>query len=495
MNNPTHPSAPSHGKKDPSAQSTGRIGDILKLARESRGISIETLSKELKLNSRYLQALEANDYDQLPGDTYIRVYLRSVCVYLSLNPDEILKRFFDERGLTGVDTLRKDSSTKIDLMTVREKEKPGPTLYIVLALIAVVVAFAFFVNSRGWFSILPQDADVDDLEQQIAPVADTTAETPVLPPVVIPRASKKRADSPVFAAARKNNIKDTLSRTAAAQHSVKDTAHKTRPPAPVTAAKDTLSQKTAAVKKTQDSLAKVVLRRLAADSARLKAAIAQHPVKDSAQKAPPPAVKPAHKDTVNPAIKPVKDTGAQKTAPAKATKDSAKAVKQPVKDTTGVSPVAKPKSDSLKAVKDSAKVTPTPAKTKKDSAKTAAPASDSAKKTVKTSPVDTTKPVPATPSPKTAMKLRITAQKDSSYAVTYRDGIRSRNMFHSGRSMYFIARDSFNVTIGANENTMVTLDGKPLSIPGTGKVSFKVDASGNVTAWTEDEWNSVFSGR
>jgi cytoskeletal protein RodZ len=475
MNNPAHPSSPTHGKKDPSAQPTGRIGDILKQARESRGTSIETLSKELKLNARYLQALEANDYDQLPGDTYIRVYLRSVCVYLSLNPDEILKGFFDERGLTGVDTLRKDSSTKINLMTVREKEKPGPMLYIILGLIAVVVAFAFFANSRGWFSIQPQDADADDQAQQTAPVADTAAETPVLFPEVIPRASKKRADSPIIPAANKKNVKDTLSRTAAAQHTVKDTAQKAKPLSTVTVAKDTLSLKTAIAKKTQDSLAKVVLRRLAADSARLKASIAQQPAKDTLPKAKLPAVKSALKDTAKPALKPVKDTGAQKSVPSKVIKDSVKAVKLPNKD--------------------SAKVAPPPVKTKKDSAKTAAPASDSAKETVKTSLVDTTNLVPETPSPKTAMKLRITAHKDSCFAVTYRDGIRSRNMFHSGRSMYFIARDSFNVTIGANENTIVTLDGKPLSIPGTGKVSFKVDASGAVTTWTEDEWNSVFSGR
>jgi cytoskeletal protein RodZ len=439
MNKPTQPSTSTPGEKNPSAQTKEHIGEILKRAREVRGISIETLSKELKLNARYLQALEANDYDQLPGDTYIRVYLRSVCVYLSLNPDEILKRFFDEQGLTGVDTLRKDSSTKIDLMTVREKEKPGPMLYIVLALIAVVVAFAFIANSRGWFSMLPRDTDVDDQAQQTAPLADTAAKTPVLLPEVIHRTLKKPADSLVIAAVNKNNSKDTL------------------------------SPKTAIAKKAQDSLAKVALRKLAADSARLKATMVPQPAKDSVQKALPPAAKTTPKDTAKAAIK----TG---------------------KDTVGIPSVAKPKSDTPKAVKqpnkDSAKVAPLPAKPKKDSAKTAAPAIDSTKKTVTAPPIDTTMP-----SAKTTMKLRITAQNDSSYAVIYRDGIRSRNMFHSGRSMYFIARDSFNVTIGANENAVVTLDGKLLFIPGTGKVSFKVDASGAVTTWTEERWNSVFSAR
>jgi cytoskeletal protein RodZ len=473
MNKPTQPSAPMKGATGPSAESTERIGEMLKRAREVRGLSIEKLSKELKLNSRYIQALEARDYDQLPGDTYIRVYLRSICVYLSLNPDEILRRFFDERGLTGVDTLRKDSSTKINLMTVRQKEKPGPMLYIVLALIVVVVAFAFFANNRGWFSIQLKDTDAEDQTQQTSPVADTATASPILPPEIIPSAFKKPVVSPVVASADKNAIKDSVSRTAAARHSVNDTVQKAKAPASAPVAKDTLSPKTALLKKIQDSLARLIARKQAADSSRLKAALAQQPVKDSAQKAKLPVAKPAQKDTLKPEIKPVNDTVAQKHGPARAIKDSAKTVKQPDKD-------------SIKAA-------PLPVKQKKDSAKTAAAAVDSAKKMVKMPPVDTAKS--AVPSPKTAMKLRITAKNDSSYAVIYRDGIRSRNMFRTGRTMYFIARDSFNVTIGANENAIVTLDGKPLSIPGTGKVMFKVDASGAVTTWTADEWNSVFSTR
>jgi hypothetical protein len=113
MGKAAQPSAQSSGRKDVSMQQAERIGAMLKRARESRGLTIEALSKELKLNPRYIQALEVDDYDLLPGDTYIRVYLRSVCVFLALNPDDILKRFFDERGLSGVDTLRRAADAGI----------------------------------------------------------------------------------------------------------------------------------------------------------------------------------------------------------------------------------------------------------------------------------------------------------------------------------------------------------------------------------------------
>ena len=86
-----------------------RVGDILKQEREKRRISVDAVARTLKLNAKYIEALEANRYDQLPGDTYIRVYLRSLSRFLSLDSEEIFQRFFQERGLTGADTLRKDS--------------------------------------------------------------------------------------------------------------------------------------------------------------------------------------------------------------------------------------------------------------------------------------------------------------------------------------------------------------------------------------------------
>jgi cytoskeletal protein RodZ len=492
MGKAAQPSAQSSGRKDVSMQQAERIGAMLKRARESRGLTIEALSKELKLNPRYIQALEVDDYDLLPGDTYIRVYLRSVCVFLALNPDDILKRFFDERGLSGVDTLRKDSSTKIDLMTVREKERPTPVLYIVLVLIVMVATFAFYANSRGWFNIQPGNADADDQTQQTATVPDTAGETPALPPEIIKRTSKKTVDTPAIPAVNKNRIKNMLAKTTAALHTVKDTSRKGKEHIVTAAVRDTLSLKTATVKKTQDSLAKPTPNKPAADSSRPALSPSRQPAKDTALKAKPSLAKPVHSDTIKPAVKTLKDTAAQKPVPSPATTDTTKAVKQPVKDTSGA---AKPKPDTSKAVKqphsDSIKNTPVPVKPKKDSAKTAAPPIDSARKTVITTPVDPALTAATTPSPKTAMKLRITVQKDSCPIVVYRDGIRSRNMFHSGRSMYFIARDSFTVSTEANENTIVTLDGNPVFIPGTGAVSFKINASGTVTSVTEDSRNPI----
>jgi cytoskeletal protein RodZ len=128
-----------------------RVGEILRCERERRQLSIEAVAKKLRLNAKYIEALESNRYDELPGDTYIRVYLRSLSSFLSLNAEEIFRRFFEERGVTGVDTLRKDSSTKINI-AAQEEKKPNTALFVTLSVIALLVIFSVIANRQGCHS-------------------------------------------------------------------------------------------------------------------------------------------------------------------------------------------------------------------------------------------------------------------------------------------------------------------------------------------------------
>ena len=52
------------------------IGDKLRSAREAKGLSIADIEKATKIQSRYLNAIEENDFDKLPGDFYVRAFIR-----------------------------------------------------------------------------------------------------------------------------------------------------------------------------------------------------------------------------------------------------------------------------------------------------------------------------------------------------------------------------------------------------------------------------------
>ncbi|MBR4944696.1 MAG: helix-turn-helix domain-containing protein [Peptococcaceae bacterium] len=71
------------------------IGEILKKAREEKGISLEDVAEATKIRSKYLKALEDEQFDALPGDVYSKGFATAYLKYLGIKdrPDvlEIMK--------------------------------------------------------------------------------------------------------------------------------------------------------------------------------------------------------------------------------------------------------------------------------------------------------------------------------------------------------------------------------------------------------------------
>jgi cytoskeletal protein RodZ len=132
-------------------QQKDKVGDIIRKERVTRRITVETIAKDLKLNAKYIKALESNEYDSLPADPYVRVYLRSLAKYLSLNPEEILKKFYDERGL-GSEHYKRESTAKIKVSMKEKEESRSPLLITALILIAILIGFSFFASKKGWIN-------------------------------------------------------------------------------------------------------------------------------------------------------------------------------------------------------------------------------------------------------------------------------------------------------------------------------------------------------
>ena len=70
-------------------------GQMLRAAREEKKWSFMDTEDTTKIRVRYIQALEEEDYDVLPGTTYVKGYLRTYAKQLGLNPDEIIGLYND----------------------------------------------------------------------------------------------------------------------------------------------------------------------------------------------------------------------------------------------------------------------------------------------------------------------------------------------------------------------------------------------------------------
>ncbi len=68
-------------------------GELLKKAREEQNLDFEQISRDTVISRQYLEALENEAVDLLPGEAYFVGFLKTYCEYLHLDSEEILRLY------------------------------------------------------------------------------------------------------------------------------------------------------------------------------------------------------------------------------------------------------------------------------------------------------------------------------------------------------------------------------------------------------------------
>lgn len=69
------------------------VGEILKSERLRQGKTLTEIHELIKISPENLVALEHNNFNKLPADTFIKGFIRSYAVCLNLDPDKLLAIF------------------------------------------------------------------------------------------------------------------------------------------------------------------------------------------------------------------------------------------------------------------------------------------------------------------------------------------------------------------------------------------------------------------
>jgi len=76
----------------------GTFGERLKRERELREVTLEEVSTATRIGSRFLEALENEDWSRLPGGVFGRGFVRTIARYLGLNEESLLAEYDLARG-------------------------------------------------------------------------------------------------------------------------------------------------------------------------------------------------------------------------------------------------------------------------------------------------------------------------------------------------------------------------------------------------------------
>src|SRR5512136_2663231 len=70
-----------------------RFGEFLRKERELRGIMLEEISKQTKVHTRFLEAIEQDDLSVLPAKAFAKGFLRSYARMVGLDEDQVMTNF------------------------------------------------------------------------------------------------------------------------------------------------------------------------------------------------------------------------------------------------------------------------------------------------------------------------------------------------------------------------------------------------------------------
>jgi cytoskeletal protein RodZ len=120
----------------------GEFGERLKREREMREVSIEELTKATRISTRFIEALENEDWEKLPGGVFGHGFVRSIARYLGL----------DEEALLGEYDLAR--AEKLPPVAAKAEERiPSPPKWIPLLAIVVILVLIvglFYAGRYGW---------------------------------------------------------------------------------------------------------------------------------------------------------------------------------------------------------------------------------------------------------------------------------------------------------------------------------------------------------
>jgi cytoskeleton protein RodZ len=117
-----------------------QLGQAFKEARTQSGKSIDDAVRETKIAKKYLVAIENEDFDIFPGETYLIGFLRNYAQFLGLNPDEMVIKYRDYKI--------QEQPAPIEQLTARPRTVRRNFLIIFVILIVIVATMYIILGGR-----------------------------------------------------------------------------------------------------------------------------------------------------------------------------------------------------------------------------------------------------------------------------------------------------------------------------------------------------------
>ena len=119
------------------------IGSYLRRTRQARNMSVAEVSRATRIPSAAIERIEADHFDDLPGEVFTRGFLKAYATAVRLAPDEVLARYTAARRIVSVEPL--PMATPV---TRSGSRRFGVAIAFVLLLVLFTLALSIVLRPR-----------------------------------------------------------------------------------------------------------------------------------------------------------------------------------------------------------------------------------------------------------------------------------------------------------------------------------------------------------
>ncbi len=117
------------------------LGEYLKNKREEKGLTIQQVANETKIQKMYLRAIEEQNFEELPEATYVKGFLKSYAKTIGVDPQEVLDVYVEM-----INEKKKDLYEEIE-----ETENESNVKKIIIIAVLILIVFFVAVKVVGFF--------------------------------------------------------------------------------------------------------------------------------------------------------------------------------------------------------------------------------------------------------------------------------------------------------------------------------------------------------
>lgn len=134
------------------------IGKKLQKARQAKGYTLDDLQQITKIQKRYLITIEDEKFDELPGDFYVRAFVKQYADTVGLDGDDLLKEYEDDLPKAKTAEYSDHIAQAVESRASQRKtignqvsrsRRYVPTIIITVVIILVLAAIWFTAIARS----------------------------------------------------------------------------------------------------------------------------------------------------------------------------------------------------------------------------------------------------------------------------------------------------------------------------------------------------------